>query len=1100
MHLHSLTFQAIGPFAGLHRVDLASLGASGIFLLDGPTGAGKSTVIDAIAFALYGKVASDAASDDRLRSAFAAPEVESFVDLVLEVPSGVYRVRRTPEYLRPKKRGTGTTTQQASVRLWRLAGVPSAEAVAGVDGPPGELLSARLDEAGDEIRRIVGLDRRQLVQTVVLPQGEFATFLRAKPEDRAVLLQKVFGTELYHRAAVRLAELARTARARSDGARQGVRGAVERFTGAAGLVPDDARRLREAAQDDARLRRADEADVARAEADVAGGVANLARGAVEAARRTGLAAADTAPSSLAPLDDGRVTGSEPAAPAAVIEETAAPVAGVHALALARVAGLEADAEVLAERELAANAALVAARDRLDAERAVADAVDRRARLRVEEARRAEEEPRVADDRRRVDAATRAAVVAPAAQGLVRAEQLLAAAQDRLALARTGAPAPLADADPTTLEALRADVATAGVRVTRLLPVGASLPSRDRAVADGRKDVAQAAEERARVLDELAARPARREELRLRLASLAETAGTLGACQERALRARAVEEAARQAATLAAEEEMARAVRTEAATAARAAVEQEARVRAARIAGLAGELAAGLVEESPCPVCGGTDHPAPAPLADDHPTAQDVEEAEHGRAEAERTLHDASARVEVLAERLAARRRDAEGLTPHEAAERVAEVDALVTIARAAARERADAERELDALDAATLALQERAAALAETIAATTARVDELATMLDSDRAEIRAEVAAAGPLVELADLPDALADEGGTRNPVAVLAAALDDRLRTIDALADAGAAVATAQRAVDERAAELATLVDRSGFVDAADALAAVLDEPDRRALARRVAEHEAARAATTAGLADPALADVPEDARADVPAARAAVAEAEVTARAAGRRHELVARQAQSARAAAEGIGAAADDWARARDAAEPVARMAALASGSGDNAHALTLATFVLVQRFEDVVAAANERLAEMSSGRYELVRSATREDVRAHKRGLAMKVLDHVTERERDPRTLSGGETFYVSLCLALGLADVVTAEAGGVELGTLFVDEGFGSLDPETLEAVLAALGRLRAGGRVVGVVSHVEALKQSIAERIEVRRVPGGGSTLTVRA
>ncbi|MFF2267985.1 AAA family ATPase [Cellulosimicrobium cellulans] len=1080
MHLHSLTFQAIGPFAGLHRVDLASLGASGIFLLDGPTGAGKSTVIDAIVFALYGKVASDAASDDRLRSAFAAPEVESFVDLVLEVPSGVYRVRRTPEYLRPKKRGTGTTAQQASVRLWRLAGAPSEEALAGVDGPPGELLSARLDEAGEEIRRIVGLDRRQLVQTVVLPQGEFATFLRAKPEDRAVLLQKVFGTELYHRAAVRLAELARAARARSDGARQGVRGAVERFTGAAGLVPDDARRLRAAAQDDARLRRADEDDVARAVADVAWV-------ATEAERSTD-------------LDDERVAGVEPDAPQAATEGTAAPVAGVHALALARVAGLEAEAEVLAEREVTANAALVAARDRLDAERAVADAVDRRARLRAEEARLTEEEPRVADDRRRVDAATRAAVVAPAAQGLVRAEQLLAAAQDRLALARTGAPAPLADADPTTLEALRADVATAGVRVTRLLPVGASLPSRDRAVADGRKDVAQATEERTRVLDELAARPARREELRLRLASLAETAGTLGARQERALRARAVEEAARQAATLAAEEEAARAARTEAATAARAAVELEARVRSARIAGLAGELAAALVEESPCPVCGGTDHPAPAPLADDHPTAEDVEEAEHGRSEAERALHDASARVEVLAERLAGRRRDAEGLTPHEAAERVAEVDALVTGARAAARERADAERELDALDAATLVLQERAAELAETIAGTTARLEELATALDADRAEIRAEVAAAGPLVELADLPDALADEGGTRNPVAVLAAALDDRLRTIDALADAGAAVASAGRAVDERAAELGALVGRSRFVDAAAALAAVLDEPDRRALARRVAEHEAARAAALAGLADPALADLPEDARPDVPAARAAVAEADATTRAAARRHGLVARQAQAARVAAEGIGAAADDWARACDAAGPVARMAALASGSGDNAHALTLATFVLVQRFEDVVAAANERLAEMSSGRYELVRSATREDVRAHKRGLAMKVLDHVTERERDPRTLSGGETFYVSLCLALGLADVVTAEAGGVELGTLFVDEGFGSLDPETLDAVLTALGRLRAGGRVVGVVSHVEALKQSTAERIEVRRVPGGGSTLTVRA
>ncbi|MBN0040669.1 AAA family ATPase [Cellulosimicrobium cellulans] len=1092
MHLHSLTFQAIGPFAGRHRIDLASLGASGIFLLDGPTGAGKSTVIDAIVFALYGKVASDAASDDRLRSAFAAPEVESFVDLVLEVPSGVYRVRRTPEYRRPKKRGTGTTVQQASVRLWRLAGVPSSDADPDAPDPPGELLSARLDEAGEEIRGIVGLDRRQLVQTVVLPQGEFATFLRAKPEDRAVLLQKVFGTELYHRAAVRLAELARAARARSDGARQGVRGAVERFTGAAGLVPDVARRLREAAQDDARLRRADEDDVARAVAEI--------RPAGDAAGPDESPAPDGVPVPEAGQDVPVVVTDPCDTRPEADEGTAARAAGVHALAVAHARRLAAEADALAAHEVAANATLVAARDRLDAERALADAVARRARLRAEAARLADEEPRVAADRRRLDAAARAAVVAPAAQGLARAEQLLAAARDRLALARTGVPVDLADADATTLEALRADVATAAVRATRLLAVGASLPARDRELADGRKDVAHATEERARVLHELAARPARREELRVRLAGLAETAGSLGALQERALRARAVERAAREAAALARDEEVARTERAQAAVVATAAVEHEARVRAARIAGLAGELAAGLTEACPCPVCGGTDHPDPAPLADGHPSAQDVDDAERDRVEAERALHDASAGAEVLAERLTARRRDAEGLTPDEAAGRVAEVDALVADARRAARERADAERELDALDRATADLQERAAALAEVIAGTTARLEELEAALDADRAEIRAELAAAGPLVAHVDLPDVLADEGGPRNPVAVLAAALEERVRTIDALADAGAAVDGARKAVDERAAELGALVDRSGFADASEALDAVLGEQDRRALAQRVAEHEAARAATAAGLAEPALADLPEDARPDVTAARAVVAEAEAAARAAARRHELVARQAQAADAAAEGVGAAVDDWVRARDAAGPVARMAALTAGSGDNEHALTLATFVLVQRFEDVVAAANERLAEMSSGRYELVRSATREDVRAHKRGLAMKVLDHVTERERDPRTLSGGETFYVSLCLALGLADVVTAEAGGVELGTLFVDEGFGSLDPETLEAVLAALGRLRAGGRVVGVVSHVEALKQSIAERIEVRRVPGGGSTLTVRA
>src|SRR5450759_1169583 len=138
--------------------------------------------------------------------------------------------------------------------------------------------------------------------------------------------------------------------------------------------------------------------------------------------------------------------------------------------------------------------------------------------------------------------------------------------------------------------------------------------------------------------------------------------------------------------------------------------------------------------------------------------------------------------------------------------------------------------------------------------------------------------------------------------------------------------------------------------------------------------------------------------------------------------------------------------------------------------------------------------------MSDGRYELVRSEEREDVRTRKTGLAMRAADHATGTERDPRTLSGGETFYVSLCLALGLADVVTAEAGGIDLGTLFIDEGFGALDAETLDVVLAELGRLREGGRVVGVVSHVDAMKQSIAERVEVRRTQDGTSTLTVRA
>ena len=210
MYLRTLTLQAIGPFVGRHTIDFADLAASGLFLLEGPTGAGKSTLIDAVVFALYGSVASAQASDERLRSTAAAPDTESVVDLVFEVPAGVFRVRRTPQYERAKRRGVGTTTQNSTVRVWhRLpadtpAGAPPEE----LDGY-GEPLTLRPDEAGMALQQAIGLDRAQFVQTVVLPQGEFAAFLRAKPESRKDLLEKIFGTQVYERMVERLAAMRR---------------------------------------------------------------------------------------------------------------------------------------------------------------------------------------------------------------------------------------------------------------------------------------------------------------------------------------------------------------------------------------------------------------------------------------------------------------------------------------------------------------------------------------------------------------------------------------------------------------------------------------------------------------------------------------------------------------------------------------------------------------------------------------------------------------------------------------------------------------------------------------------------------------------------
>jgi exonuclease SbcC len=160
--------------------------------------------------------------------------------------------------------------------------------------------------------------------------------------------------------------------------------------------------------------------------------------------------------------------------------------------------------------------------------------------------------------------------------------------------------------------------------------------------------------------------------------------------------------------------------------------------------------------------------------------------------------------------------------------------------------------------------------------------------------------------------------------------------------------------------------------------------------------------------------------------------------------------------------------------------------LAEGKSiDNNLRMSLSAYVLAARLEQVAACASERLLRMSSGRYSLLHSPEPATGRG-RGGLALRVLDAWTGQERDPATLSGGESFAASLSLALGLADVVTSEAGGALLQTLFVDEGFGSLDEETLDDVMGVLDDLRDGGRTVGLVSHVPDLRQRIPVQLRV--------------
>ncbi|ALD12023.1 AAA family ATPase [Clavibacter capsici] len=988
MDLHRLTLQAIGPFAGEHVIDLAELGRSGLFLLEGPTGSGKSTLIDAVVFALYGSLASDGSSRDRLHSHHAAPGVEPYVELVFETAAGIHRVRRSPQHQRPKRSGTGTTNQNATATLVRLSS-PDADA--------GEVVGTSTQEVGTEIARIVGLTRAQFVQTVVLPQGEFAEFLRSTGEQRRLVLQSLFGTAVYERTARQLAEMRTAAKARTDAADARV---AEALTG-----------LREAARVDA-LDVADAPDTVRLLAELAD--------AAEAAREEDERTRHDAATALA--DAERVT---------------------RALARRRA---------LMEREAAVQDAAAGIRDLTE---------------RVAEARRA------------------ASVVGPlAARDRSEAARLAAAEADDEARAACREERPtLADAPPAELadrrDALVAELATLADAEAR----ERGLPRR---VADVRaaEDAVAAREAEAEEADAaLAERPAERIPLVEARDAAAAAAGGVDAARAGLAEAEATRRRVDELTELEARIAAARAALDARSADATAAVQREAELRQRKIRGLAGELARELEEGAPCPVCGAVDHPRPAPSAPGHPDDEEIEAAADARARAERAQGDAVAALSAATARHEVAQAALGGITREAADAEVAARATLLADAEAAGGALREAEAALVAHDAGT----ERIRARRDDARAALSGLRERAARARELRAEDEAAVRAV--LGE--------EDAGGSR--VAALVAdraaerALVERLVALAATRERTAADA------DARAAELVEALAAGSFATEADARAAALPPADLEAHARRVAEHEREQAVVAEGLVDPDVAALTGAEDADPYAARAALDAAQAAARTSAERAARARDRADRSASALARHDDARRESARAGDQARAAIRMSEVANATTpENSRGVTLGTYVLLRRFEDVVRAANARLRVMSSGRYELEVSEEREATsRSRKTGLALQIRDHVVDRVREPASFSGGETFYASLSLALGLADVVQAEAGGLQLGTLFVDEGFGTLDPETLDAVMSELGRLSSDGRTVGIVSHVEELKQRVADRIEVRRRADGSSTLT---
>ena len=1031
MRILRLTMDAVGPFPGHEVIDFEAFSDAGRFLLSGPTGAGKSTIIDAIVFALYGKVSGGRdSSDSRIRSRYASEQAKTEVELIFSTSSGNYKVRRQPAYERVKKNGKGVTKQNAKAWLFKLD-----EQLREVSEP-----LTKTSDVGTEITRIVGLNREQFTQTVVLPQGKFAQFLRSTSKDRQDLLQELFGTAIFEDLQLDLVERAREVKKKQEALNANLRANLEVL---ASLL-DEAPQL------------------------------NQERSLV-------YAPVPKVDCEFDPLETAWASRFEPLAP--WLEQNQ------------RCADLEVSAFREQEDKL---------RSEFASQRDLAARQDRYLALTKEHEQLVAQGPAQVQRLAQVQALQALADLKPWHEQLKQAQQAVAQRQlEQAAVLEQLEPDERVQAvlqrpgDYQSAQALSVQLTAQVAALSPQVELEAGLAGR-------RRDLQAKTQAHESASTKLAQGRERENQLPTQIASkqelleqLNEQAATLPAAQlaqEQAAQALKLAKAHEQ---LAKDHQQALKLQQLVALELKQASQKHKHMLEQWLSQSALNLAQNLVDGAPCPVCGATEHPAPATQGGENISQDQLDQALEEVNEVQGQLSQASEKVTKLAAQLEAQPCQ---LSPAQASEQLEEAKAALAAAKQASEQLEEAKAALAAAKQAS-----------EQALSCKAQITKLNTELEALRADNQAaQTRLAGDAKEIQLLGEKIESDAASLScegfeSVATKVEYLSQLAAGLEQLAKAGQELSQSQKRAQQAAdsfaaqwaqssasfAELDSAANaQDGYAQACQAFAGL----DLTALKAAAASYEKSLSINQAALDELAgieLTPPPlEQTQAQLEQAQAKTQACQTYAST----WQAFAGQVNAQLAKLNKL------LDRRSQASATDAQLLALASAAnGDNHARLTLSAWVLQAHFRQVLVFANERLGVIGAGRYELINVDSEEDTRQQKQGLGLAVVDHLSGTTRSPRTLSGGESFYVSLALALALADVVATQNGGIEMNTLFIDEGFGSLDEGTLAEVMDVLSALHSGGRVVGIVSHVSELKRAIPAAVEVRPLLGGGSTLRTR-
>ena len=1029
-----MVMQAFGPYAHRQVIDFSELAGRSFFLIHGPTGAGKTTILDAMTFALFGATSGDERRADDMRSHHASTDTPTVVEFEFSIGAERYLIYRSPEQQRPKQRGSGFTSQLKEATLWRLTPAAEKAQVSPRDQPA----AADASEAGggrtvlatgwsrvtEKCEELLGFKAAQFRQVVLLPQGRFQELLRSESRQRQEILETLFQTQIYRRVEEELKARAKDAGELVQHKRQ-EREIVLRQAEATSEEDLVARRDRLGAQ-------LEQARIASVGCEATEGAARLACDDAKAANdKLDELAQATERSAATQARAARITDvGQELEWARRAEQLTGPQKRVE----------EQQADLLLAQERAGQAAAVAARAAEDHDLAKAALQEEEGEQRSAERTRLDEEVR-----RLANMLAKAAELSAAEERQRAAEEALRTADEQRQAAQQAA----------------------------------------EQAAVGHK----AAEEALRAARQLAERLPELKAMAARSADLARARGRLAEAEDGLVVAeRQVTEVTRALA--------------HAEAAHRRAAQAAADLERSWAGGQAALLAADLLPGAPCPVCGSTEHPAPA-----HAERRVPGQA---RVDAARSVADQALVAVRTAEQALLDARNAS------AAQQAAATSCRDTLGETATHalselvaDAAACQEQCAAASAAAIALPELGAE-EQHAAQAAARATAAAEAAAAGQTVARSEADAAAALVteRSAGLPEELRAEAALHNAIAQAKQhsadaelALKTTQRAERAAADARAALAAAQASAEEvrgaaqtalaeAQARFGELVQQLGFADEL-ALAAARRTADQvSALEADVREHESERAATADRL-ERATQAAQGLVRTDIEPLLQSLTSAEAAATQAVAAASGLQEQLNQLNASLATLSSVAAELAGHEAVFQVIGRLSQVANG--DNQLRLSFQRFVLGALLDDVLAAATRRLAIMSRGRYLLQRADEPRDGRKAA-GLDLSVLDEWTGMQRPVSTLSGGETFLAALSLALGLAEAVQAYAGGIHLDTVFVDEGFGSLDEEALAAALEALTGLQQGGRLVGIISHVSELQEQIDARLQITASRTGSS------